>query len=91
MTLAKVIGNAVCTIKNGSYENRKSMLVAPVAPDGSRAGKAYLAVDSVGCGAGETVVVIDEGGSARILLESDEVITIRTVIAAVVDKIGIGE
>jgi hypothetical protein len=36
---------------------------------------------------GDTVLIMDEGGSARMLLEEPEIFTIRTVVAGIVDDI----
>ena len=45
-----------------------------------------LAVDSVGAGVGETVLVLDEGNSARQLLEVEDA-PVRTVIVGIVDAV----
>ena len=91
MTLARVIGHIVCTIKDGMYEGEKLLMVRPVNPDGSSAGASFLAVDAVQAGIGDRVLVIDEGGSARQILGKPATGTIRTVIAAVIDKVSLGE
>ena len=91
MILARVIGHAVCSVKDPMYEGEKLLLVRPEGPDGRPAGGSLLAVDAVQAGVGDRVVVIDEGGSARQVLGKPTLGTIRTVIAAVVDDVGMGE
>ena len=87
MTLARVIGTVASTIKNEHYHGRKILIVKPVSPGGGVTGSSFLAVDSVSAGIGDLVLVIDEGGSARAMLEDDNCITIRTVIGAIVDEV----
>ncbi len=55
MMLGRVIGNVVCTMKNASLEGRKLLIVQPVDPQGRDKGRAFVAIDSVGAGAGETI------------------------------------
>jgi microcompartment protein CcmK/EutM len=55
MQLGKVIGTVVCTMKNPSLEGRKLLLVQPITADGRPKGRRFVAVDSVGAGAGETI------------------------------------
>lgn len=91
MIIGKVIGNVVCTVKNVHYENEKIMVVQPLDPEGNPKGRTVLAVDGVQAGPGDTVLVIDEGGSGRIVTNNPDAVSIRTVIGAVIDKVSIGE
>jgi microcompartment protein CcmK/EutM len=45
-----------------------------------------IAVDTVGAGAGETVLVLDEGNGARQVLEAPDA-PVRAVIVGVIDQI----
>ncbi len=87
MILGKIIGNVVSTIKVEGYNSKKILIVQPIDPKGRFIGKSFLAVDTVQAGVGDTVIVIDEGGSARILTHEPETFTIRTVIAGIVDNV----
>lgn len=87
MILAKVIGNVISTIKAKGYESKKIMIVQPVGPDGSYNGKSFLALDSVQAGVGDTVLVIEEGGSARAVINEPESLTVKAVIAGIVDEV----
>jgi ethanolamine utilization protein EutN len=87
MILAKVTGNVVSTVKAPGYESRKILIVQPVDPSGKPCGKSFLAVDSVQAGIGDTVLVMEEGGSARFILDEPETFTVKSVIAGIVDEI----
>ena len=88
MILAKVIGNVVSTIKANGYESKKILIVRPIDPNGNLLGKSFLAIDAVQAGVGDTVMVIEEGGSARTIINEPEAFTVKTVIAGIVDEIG---
>jgi len=89
MKLGRVIGRVWATAKDASLEGRKILLVRPLDLAGDAAGEAYLAIDSVDAGAGERVLVLDEGGGAGIVLGADDP-PIRTVIVGVVDHMEVG-
>ncbi|MDP1623960.1 MAG: EutN/CcmL family microcompartment protein [Bacteroidales bacterium] len=87
MILAKVTGNVVSTIKAVGYESRKVLIVQPIDPDGKASGKSFLAIDTVQAGAGDTVLIMEEGGSARLILDEPDTYTVKAVIAGIVDEI----
>ena len=86
MILGKIVGNVVSTVKLEIYEGYKILIVQPVGPDGSIKGSSFLAIDTVQAGPGDTVLVIDEGNSARQIID-DKTAPVRSVIAAVVDEV----
>jgi len=88
MTLARVCGTVVSTIKVEALEGLKLMIVHPINPDGTLTGRQMVAVDSLQSGIGDDVLVIDEGGSAGIMLNMSSQ-PIRTVIAAIVDRVDV--
>jgi ethanolamine utilization protein EutN len=55
LILGRVIGNVVCTIKHPALDGCKLLLVQPIDRQGRSKGRALVAIDSVGAGAGETV------------------------------------
>ena len=61
MLIGRVIGDVVATQKAASHEGRKILVVQPVNLDGSDRGEAVLALDAVGAGVGERVLVVSEG------------------------------
>jgi ethanolamine utilization protein EutN len=87
MILGKVIGNVVSTIKAKGYESKKILTIQPIDPKGSSLGKTFLAVDAVQAGVGDTVLVIEEGNSARLVINEPESFTVKSVIAGIVDEI----
>lgn len=86
MILGKVCGSINSTINHEFYENKRLLIVDKLNPDGSETGKYIIALDSIGAGFGETVIIIDEGGSARLIVE-DETAPLRSIIVGVVDQV----
>ena len=64
MILGRVVGQAVSTHKRPQFEGAKLLLVQPEAPDGVAVGAALLAIDAVGAGVSELVIVVIEGRAA---------------------------
>lgn len=64
MLIARVIGDVVASQKVPSHEGRKILVVQPLELDGSDRGEAVLALDAVGAGVGERVLLSTEGFSA---------------------------
>ena len=88
MFLARVIGNVVSTIKHASYDDTKLMLVQPTDPSGLAQGTALVAVDTVGAGVGERVLVLRQGIAAAQVLGVERP-PIRSIIAGIVDHVDI--
>jgi len=57
MMAGRVIGVCVATQKDSKLKGRKLLVVEPIKSDGTAAGKPAIAVDLVGAGAGETVLM----------------------------------
>ena len=64
MQLARVIGTVVSTQKNRKLEGAKLLLVQPMTLDEQPRGVSLVAIDSVGAGVGERVLVVIEGKAA---------------------------
>jgi len=64
MLIGRIIGDVVATRKAPSHEGRKILVVQPLNLDGSDRGEAVLALDGVGAGVGERVLLTTEGFSA---------------------------
>jgi ethanolamine utilization protein EutN len=62
--IARVVGTVVATQKHQKFESAKLLLVQPLNPDDSPRGPAMLAIDGVGAGTGEKVLVVFEGRAA---------------------------
>jgi len=87
LLLGKVIGNIVSTIKLKDYQGFKLMLVQPIRPEGTPYQDPLICIDIVGAGEGETVLYLDEGNSARQLLDLEPNGAVRPVIVGIVDEI----
>lgn len=69
MQLALVVGTATATVKHASLEGYKLLVVQPVLADGrSPDGDPQLAVDRLGAGLGERVIITSDGKGAREML-----------------------
>jgi microcompartment protein CcmK/EutM len=64
MLLGRVVGTVVATRKDPRLEGKKLLVVRPVAPDGKEEPGHLVAIDSVGAGFREMVLVV-QGSSAR--------------------------
>jgi ethanolamine utilization protein EutN len=64
MQLARVVGTVVATQKHAKFEGAKLLLVQPLTLDDQARGPALLAVDSVGAGVHEKVLIVIEGRAA---------------------------
>ncbi len=65
MQIARVIGTVVSTQKHGKFEGAKLLLVQPLqANDDTPRGFPLLAVDGVGAGVSEKVLIVLEGRAA---------------------------
>jgi ethanolamine utilization protein EutN len=64
MQIGRVVGTIVATQKNRKLEGAKLMLVQPMTLEGTARGAAVLAIDSVGAGIGERVLLVIEGKAA---------------------------
>jgi ethanolamine utilization protein EutN len=64
MQLARVVGTVVATHKHRAFEGAKLLLVQPVGLDDTPRGATLLAVDSVGAGVTERVLIVLEGRAA---------------------------
>jgi ethanolamine utilization protein EutN len=64
MQIGQVIGTVVATQKHRKFEGAKLLLVQPLNADGTARGAALLAVDGVGAGVHERVLLVLEGRAA---------------------------
>ena len=86
MKIARVAQTVVSTIHSPAFDGRRLLLCDLLEPDGEPAGGYLIAVDTVGAGAGETVLLLDEGNSARQVLGLPQG-PVRTLVVGVIDEI----
>lgn len=70
MQLGRVVGQAVSTVKHPSFKGARLLLVQLLTADGKADGEPLLAIDQLGAGAGCTVMLTNDGLSARQALGS---------------------
>lgn len=87
MILGQVVGSIVSTVKHECYQRTKIMLVKPMNPNSTIQSGLLVAVDTVGAGVGDTVLVASEGRSAMEILAFRRRMPLRSVITAIVDRI----
>ena len=87
MYVGRVRGTVVATIKNELYEGRKLLVVDKLDLEGRTTAKYDIAVDVVQAGVGDLVLVLDEGNSARQIVDREPNGAIRAVIVGIVDLV----
>lgn len=85
MLLARVVGTVVASQKNDGIRGGKYLLVQTCDTRGKAKGEYLVALDLVGCGRGE-VVLISQGSSAR-QTEFTYQKAIDCVIVGIVDRV----
>lgn len=86
MKLGRVVGTVVSTVTSPIFEDRTLLLCDLIEPSGEAAGGYLIAVDTVGAGAGELVLILDEGTSARQIV-GEKHGPLRTVVVGIVDAV----
>ncbi len=64
MIIARVVGNAVCTVKHRKYQGQKLLQVQCLSLERGPMGLPFTAIDLVDSGEGDEVLVCREGKSA---------------------------
>ncbi len=85
MKVGRVVGTVVSTIKAPVFENQRLLLCDLLDSSGEPDGDYVIAVDFVDAGAGEAVLIIDEGNSARQVVGMDPA-PIRAIVVGIVDE-----
>jgi ethanolamine utilization protein EutN len=65
MQLGRVVGQAVATVKHPSLQGWRLLVVQPLTADGKEDGEPLLAIDGLGAGAADLVIVSNDGAGAR--------------------------
>lgn len=90
MQLARVIGQVVATVKEPGLDSFKILIlrnVDPSAPDDESTAPPYVAVDLVGAGEGE-IVMVAHGSAARVPRAAANTATDSAVVA-IVDSLSV--
>ena len=86
MILGRITGSVVSTIHHPVVDGRKLLLADRLDQDGKPTGGYVIALDAIGAGLGETVLILDEGNGARQVLDDDEA-PVRSMVVGIVDDI----
>ncbi len=86
MKIGRVVGTVVSTINAPVFEERRLLLCDLLDLKGQPTGNYTIAVDAVDAGAGEMVLILDEGNSARQVVGMDPA-PIRAVVVGIVDEV----
>ncbi|MEM9803494.1 MAG: EutN/CcmL family microcompartment protein [Planctomycetota bacterium] len=91
MMLADVIGTVVSpTEQIPILDARKLLVVRPLTPNGEPTTRApRVAIDTIGAGVGDRVLVIDEGNSGRQILDAPDG-AVKTLVVGFVDQVEVG-
>ena len=90
MQIGRVIGTVVATQKHRTFEGAKLLLVQPLNVDDTPRGAALLAVDGVGAGVDEKVLVVLEGRAAGEAL-GRKAAPVDAAIVGIIDEVTIDE
>ena len=89
MQMARVIGDVVATRKDANLDGTPLLLVQPIGADGKDVGRPLVAVDSVGAGVGETVLIVS-GSSARMASGMKDM-PVDAAVVGIVDTVDVAE
>ncbi|MCI1945019.1 EutN/CcmL family microcompartment protein [Clostridium luticellarii] len=86
MFLAKVVGNVVSTQKDEKLIGSKLLIIKKIDEDENIIGEPVVAIDTVGAGINEIVIVVT-GSGARNATEAGSSIPADTSIVGIVDEV----
>ncbi|SHJ49591.1 ethanolamine utilization protein EutN [Geosporobacter subterraneus DSM 17957] len=87
MIIGKVIGNVWATRKEEALRGLKFLVVQPLDRFGSDGGSTLVAVDMIGAGVGERVLVV-QGSSAR-RIEGKAEVPVDAAVVGIIDSVEI--
>jgi len=71
MHLGSVIGRATATVKHPTLEGWRLIVVQPLDARGGADGDPVLALDNLGCGSGDDVILTSDGPAVREMVGSN--------------------
>ncbi len=89
MFLGRVVGSIVSSAKHPSYARQKLMIVRLTTPEGELTRRMMVAVDAVGSGSGDWVLISSDGQGVADILGSDTLLPIREIIVGIVDRVNV--
>ena len=89
MIIARILGTVVSTQKDERLSGKKLLIVKPINLDGTDQSGYLVAVDTVGAGFHERVLVV--GGSSARLAEGNKDCPVDSAIVGVIDSFEVNE
>jgi len=86
MILGRITGSVVSTIHHPVVAGRKLLVAERLDANGRPTGGYVIAIDAIGAGKGETVLILDEGNGARQVLDDADA-PVRSLIVGIVDAV----
>ncbi len=86
MILGRIIGSVVSIIHHPVVEGRKLLVAERLDSSGRPTGGYIIAIDAIGAGQRETVLILDEGNGARQILD-DDTAPVRSIVVGIVDAV----
>ncbi len=86
MILGRIIGSVVSIIHHPVVEGRKLLVAERLDAAGQPTGGYIIAIDAIGAGQGETVLILDEGNGARQILDDTDA-PVRSLVVGIVDAV----
>ncbi|OIK06620.1 ethanolamine utilization protein EutN [Bacillus sp. MUM 116] len=87
MEMGTVIGNVWATRKEDELKGLKFLIVQPEMPNRTSAGMPFIAVDRIGAGFGDQVLVTR--GSAASNMSNDKKLPIDALVIGIIDSIDV--
>jgi ethanolamine utilization protein EutN len=89
MIIARILGTVVSTQKDERLQGKKLLIVKPINLDGTDQSGYLVAVDTVGAGFHEKVLIV--GGSSARLAEGNKDCPVDSAIVGVIDSFEVNE
>jgi len=86
MILGRIIGSVVSTIHHPVVKGRTLLVAERLDPTVRPTGGYIIAIDAIGAGQGEIVLILDEGNGARQILD-DTGTPVRSIVVGIVDAV----
>jgi microcompartment protein CcmK/EutM len=86
MILGRITGSVVSTIHHPVVEGKKLLLAERLDASGRPTGGYVIAMDAIGAGFGEIVLILDEGNGARQILDDPDA-PVRSIVVGIVDSV----
>ena len=86
MILGRIIGSVVSIIHHPVVEGRKLLVAERLDPSRHPTGGYIIAIDAIGAGQGETVLILDGGTGARQIID-DDTAPVRSIVVGIVDAV----